>query len=144
MRLLPILIQVVTILYVSEAKIFKRCEFVHQLEKHGVPDWQIPTLTCLAKWESSFDSGKLDYKYGKHGIFQINEKVWCSPYDYPGRECETTCSNFRDKHLADDIACALKIYKDTRELSGIGYDAWDSYWEHCASNNNLAYLRNCD
>ncbi|CAH1107220.1 unnamed protein product [Psylliodes chrysocephalus] len=143
MKILIIFVYALAILCASQAKMFKRCQFVHQLAQHGVPDWQIPTFTCIAHWESGYDSGKLDYKTGTHGIFQINERVWCSPFETPGRECRTTCSQFRDEYIADDIACALKIYKDTLELSEIGYDAWGSYWEHCATGNNMEYVKGC-
>ncbi|CAG9864705.1 unnamed protein product [Phyllotreta striolata] len=127
----------------SDAKVFERCQLARELAKHGVPDEQIPTFVCIASRESGGDSGKIDYKTGRHGVFQIDEHVWCSPYERPGRECEASCSSFRDDFIGDDIACAMKIYKDTKQLSSVGYDAWGSYWEHCASGNNLEYVEGC-
>ncbi|XP_028144016.1 lysozyme-like [Diabrotica virgifera virgifera] len=143
MKSFAIFFCVVVIFCVSRAKVFDKCEIVTKMSKHGVPWSKIPTFVCLIKWESGFDSGKLDYKTGKHGLFQINEKVWCSPYTNPGRECNTTCSDFRDDHIMDDINCALKIFSDTLDLSGIGFDAWTSYWDHCAADDNMDYVEGC-
>lgn len=51
----------------SDAKLLTHCEFVHQLRKYGVPKWQIPTLSCIAYWESNYNSSKVDFERGKYG-----------------------------------------------------------------------------
>ncbi|KAG5863401.1 hypothetical protein JTB14_013197 [Gonioctena quinquepunctata] len=127
---------------VSESKHFSVCHFVDQLQKHGVPEWQVPTLTCIALWESRLNSRHFDLDNGKHGIFGIVEDNWCSPNEYPGGECETTCSSFRDDHLGDDIDCALLIYQDSKKATGVGYSAWNVYWSHCAWVNTK-YVEKC-
>lgn len=60
----------------SNAKMFLPCEFVHQLYKHGTPGWQIPTMTCIAVWESGLNSSKINVEYGRHGELFIFIKIY--------------------------------------------------------------------
>ncbi|KAJ8929583.1 hypothetical protein NQ314_017715 [Rhamnusium bicolor] len=92
----------------SEGKVYGRCEFARHLLKHGVPKWQIPTWTCIARHESEYDTTKINHNTGDHGILQISQLYWCSNNNQPGKACKKTCSKFRDNYIGDDIACAKK------------------------------------
>ncbi|XP_018562961.1 lysozyme c-1-like [Anoplophora glabripennis] len=120
----------------SEAKVFERCEFAHQLLKYGIPKWQIPTWTCIAQHESNFDTSQINHSSGDHGILQISEIYWCTAHGGPGKACKKTCADFRNDYLGDDIACAKTIYEEHQRLSGNGFNAWVAYRNHCTGDNS--------
>lgn len=53
------------------------------------------------------------------------------------------CRNLRNRHLKDDVSCALQIYKLALEETGVGYDAWEVYYPRCAEGNNKQYVSDC-
>lgn len=50
---------------------------------------------CLIKAESSRDTGKVSKpnrnKSVDYGLFQINDKYWCSNTGTAGKDCHVTC-----------------------------------------------------
>ncbi|KAJ8922213.1 hypothetical protein NQ315_004150 [Exocentrus adspersus] len=127
---------------VSEAKVFERCEFAHQLLKYGVPKSQIPTWTCIARHESEFDTSKINHDTGDHGILQISQIYWCTESGGPGKACKKTCADFRNDYLGDDIECAKTIYNEHQRLSGNGFNAWVVFKTHC-SGDNSKFVEGC-
>ncbi|XP_017771952.1 PREDICTED: lysozyme c-1-like [Nicrophorus vespilloides] len=110
------------------AKVFSPTEFGNVMLANGIPKGQIETWKCIAKWESSYNTAAHNTASGDHGIFQINERWWCSP---PGKGCGMTCNSLRDADITNDIKCAKIIYEEHQRLTGNGFNAWVAYKNHC-------------
>lgn len=86
---------------------------------------EVPTMLCIAKYESSFNTqavnknknGSTDY-----GLFQINDRWW-------GHVCPV------DKLLDAEynIQCARTVF------DAMGYDAWIAYRKHRGECDNATY-----
>lgn len=123
-----------------EGKIFRKCELVNTLVRNGVPRNQIANWVCLAKHESNFNS-RIKSRMNRnrsfdHGIFQINDRYWCSPPG-PHNECKINCSSLRDDKISDDIKCARKIY------ARHGFRAWYGWRRNCNGKNLKSYVSGC-
>lgn len=59
-----------------DARIYGRCELARSLKKAGVPRSHISTWVCIAKYESNYNTTKINFKTGDYGIFQISEFYW--------------------------------------------------------------------
>ncbi|CAL4152023.1 unnamed protein product, partial [Meganyctiphanes norvegica] len=113
-------------------KLFEKCELADVLEnKHSMPRDQVKIWVCIAQYQSSFNTGDMvigdDSK--SYGLFHITNKYWCKDDDEnPNFKniCETSCTNFLDADLTDDLACIEKIIKDTESWKGegTGLTAW--------------------
>lgn len=55
-----------------------------------------------------------------HGIFQINDRYWCTDADDDIKACGITCKALEDDDLTDDIACARRIYRQHKRQGGNG------------------------
>ncbi|XP_069673831.1 lysozyme c-1-like [Periplaneta americana] len=122
------LITAVIALKTAEAKIFKKCDLVHQLKKHGVPKDEWSDWVCIAKGESSYNTkainthnpdGSYDY-----GIFQINNRYWCKTGS-KGHECNIKCEDLLNDDISEDIRCAQLIKKMQ------GFKAWVAWNKKC-------------
>nr|DBA25597.1 TPA: hypothetical protein GDO54_009972 [Pyxicephalus adspersus] len=95
------------LIYVSEGKIFRRCEIVkianEQLDGYAgasAADW-----TCLMEHESDYNSALIQDNQAQsrdYGIFQINSKYWCDDgrIDTANR-CNIKCwSKYNGKSLS--------------------------------------------
>ncbi|XP_060520008.1 uncharacterized protein LOC132698126 [Cylas formicarius] len=121
------------------AKIYDKCELARELKNFDLPDQQIPTWVCIAKYESLFDTSATNNGTGDHGLFQISQQYWCSP---PGFGCNKRCSAFRDDDIADDVECIRRIFNEHKRLSGDGFNAWAVYPLYC-SGDNSQFLKGC-
>nr|Q7SID7.1 RecName: Full=Lysozyme; AltName: Full=1,4-beta-N-acetylmuramidase [Antheraea mylitta]1IIZ_A Chain A, LYSOZYME [Antheraea mylitta] len=114
-------------------KRFTRCGLVNELRKQGFDENLMRDWVCLVENESARYTDKIANvnKNGSrdYGLFQINDKYWCSKGSTPGKDCNVTCSQL----LTDDITvastCAKKIYKRTK------FDAWSGWDNHCNHSN---------
>lgn len=79
----------------ASAKVFTKCELAEKLHYSGgiskslLPDW-----LCLVESESDYDSSVIgpvntDDSYD-WGIFQINDRYWCS-VGIAGKACNANC-----------------------------------------------------
>ena len=120
-----------------ESNYQSECQVVSYLKKAGFPSSSWGTMTCIAKYESSWNcdaknknvDGSTDY-----GLFEINSYYWCSgdptsKYD----ECGTSCSSLYD--CQKNTNCAYRVYKEQ------GYNAWYGYQYHKTECDN--YQVNC-
>ncbi|CAG9840778.1 unnamed protein product [Diabrotica balteata] len=122
------------------SKIYNRCELARELKyKHNVPDEQISKWVCIAERESNLNTSSLGN--GDHGIFQISEQYWCSPYG-KGSGCNAFCGDFRDHDLTDDVACIEIIFNEHVGISGDGFNAWAVYPFYCKGDTSF-YTSNC-
>ncbi|XP_067140633.1 lysozyme c-1-like [Centruroides vittatus] len=124
---------------IEEAKVFNRCEMATILVRNGFPRHEIPNWLCLIRHESNFNSratnrnidGSID-----HGIFQINDRYWCSPPG-PHNDCNVKCSNLLDDNIADDMRCARIIYRRHK------FNAWYGWKNNCRGKNLQQYVNGC-
>ncbi|CAG9558004.1 unnamed protein product [Danaus chrysippus] len=128
-----------TLIALAGARIYDRCELARDLLRLGVPREQVPTWVCIAFHESRYDTRARNPNSGDHGLLQISEVYWCGP----GKACGLPCSALRDDDIADDVRCALQIYKEHTRLQGDGFMAWVVYPHYCRSNPKK-YIVDCD
>nr|P50717.1 RecName: Full=Lysozyme; AltName: Full=1,4-beta-N-acetylmuramidase; Flags: Precursor [Hyphantria cunea]AAA84747.1 lysozyme [Hyphantria cunea] len=124
-----------------EAKYYStRCDLVRELRKQGFPENQMGDWVCLVENESGRKTDKVGpvNKNGSkdYGLFQINDKYWCSNTRTPGKDCNVTCADL----LLDDITkastCAKKIFKRHN------FRAWYGWRNHC-DGKTLPDTSNC-
>lgn len=128
-----------TLIALTGARIYDRCELARDLLRLGVPRDHVPTWVCIAFHESRYDTTARNPNSGDHGLLQISELYWCGP----GKACGLPCSALRDDDITDDVRCALQIYKEHTRLQGDGFMAWVVYPHYCRSNPKK-YLVDCD
>lgn len=84
------------------------------LQQAGFPEKAIPTMVCIAKWESGLDPTALNFNQNNTvdvGLFQINSSWF--------KKCRTNLVPLYDE--AENSRCALLIYNVQ------GFDAWTAY-----------------
>jgi len=93
-------------------------EVADDLRAVGVDEQDVPTMVCIAKWESTFferarnrnRNGSTDY-----GLFQINDRYWLGP-------CGVGRNGLLD--AAANARCAKLV------LDRQGFSAWYGYRAH--------------
>ncbi len=102
------------------------CQISSFLKKSGFPDYTIPTMVCISKYESSYNcdatnkntDGSTDY-----GLMQINSYYWCSGDALSKyNECKVACSSLFN--CLYNTNCAYIVWKQQ------GYTAWYGYKNH--------------
>lgn len=143
------LVLVATVLGVSTAKIFEKCELASLLEKvYGVSREDVKKWVCIAQYESSFDTSSVnDFNTNgskDYGLFQLNNKYWCDD-TYGKNVCRMPCADLLDDDLTDDVACFKKIIKETEQWKGqgTGYTAWVAYTNRCQKVDLDEYMSEC-
>ncbi|KAL1459817.1 hypothetical protein WDU94_011771 [Cyamophila willieti] len=132
----------------TEGKTFGKCELAKYLARKSVIHRsEIPTWVCIASKESTRNSKKRSPKNKNgsrdHGIFQINDKYWCTASGPAGKECHAKCSSFEDDDISDDVACVAKIYAQTKRAKHNGFKAWSTY-KFCNTKHKVdAYVKGC-
>ena len=80
----------------ASAKVYSKCELAKKLDAAGIPRSKLPDWVCLVKFESSYNSkakGKMNTNGSfDWGIFQINDKYWCS-VGKNGKDCNANCNS---------------------------------------------------
>ncbi|CAG0922636.1 unnamed protein product [Notodromas monacha] len=109
-------------------KNFGKCELAEELAfRHDVPLEEVPHWVCIAKHESTFDTSAINRNYWDgskdYGLFQINDRYWCSPPD-DQNSCRVNCVDLLDDDIRNDVKCARKIFKIHRRNEGNGFLAW--------------------
>jgi len=102
------------------------CQISNYLKKSGFPDYTIPTMVCISKYESVNNcdatnkntDGSTDY-----GLMQINSYYWCSGDSLSKyNECKIACSSLFNCQY--NTNCAYIVWKQQ------GYTAWYGYQIH--------------
>lgn len=113
------------------------CQVSSFLKKSGFPEYAIPTMVCISKYESSYNcdatnkntDGSTDY-----GLMQINSYYWCSGDALSKyNECKMSCSSLFNCQY--NTNCAYIVWKQQ------GYTAWYGYKNHKSECDN--YKINC-
>jgi lysozyme C len=113
------------------------CQVASYLRKSGFPEYSVPTMVCISKYESSNNcdatnkntDGSTDY-----GLMQINSYYWCSG-DPKSKynSCGTSCTSLFN--CQTNTNCAYTVWKQQ------GYTAWYGYKNHKSECDN--YKINC-
>uniref|UniRef100_A0A1B0A290 lysozyme n=1 Tax=Glossina pallidipes TaxID=7398 RepID=A0A1B0A290_GLOPL len=132
---------------ILETKVYTQCSLAQELYfKHNIPIYDVATWICIAQHASHFDTSKIgpigDDDSKSYGLFQINDRYWCSRYSYDGKGCNVPCANLLDSDISDDIRCIKLIQKEHERISGDGFDAWTHYKSHC-QNENVTRIAKC-
>ncbi|XP_072938934.1 lysozyme-like [Epargyreus clarus] len=129
MKYAVVLVALFAVFLQSEAKQLSRCQLVHELRNQGFPEAQMRDWVCLVEHESSRRTHKIGTvnKNGSrdYGLFQINDKYWCSKTSTPGKDCNLTCNDVITDDITKASTCAKKIYKRH------GFRAWYGWINNC-------------
>ncbi|XP_055973886.1 lysozyme C, milk isozyme-like [Sorex fumeus] len=130
-----------------EAKKFSKCELAKKLKAEGMDGYHGYSLAnwiCLAEHESNYNTkafnGKNSDGSSDYGIFQLNNRWWCTDNKYPSAHgCNMACNKFMDENIDDDITCAKRVVKDPNGMS-----AWVGWVKHCKGKDLSNYLAGCN
>ncbi|PZC80959.1 hypothetical protein B5X24_HaOG213728 [Helicoverpa armigera] len=131
---------VLTICLYCEAKYFAtRCDLVHELRKQAFPEDKMADWVCLIDSESArhTDIVSKPNKNGSrdHGLYQINDNLWCSNTTVPGKGCHVTCADIVTDDITKASICAKKIFRRQ------GFVAWHGWTKRC--QGTLPDISNC-
>jgi len=102
------------------------CQISTYLKKSGFPDYTIPTMVCISKYESSYNcdaTNKNTDSSTDYGLMQINSYYWCSGDALSKyNECKVACSSLFNCQY--NTNCAYIVWKQQ------GYTAWYGYQKH--------------
>nr|ABC73705.1 lysozyme [Antheraea pernyi] len=126
-------------LHNCEGKWFTKCGLVHELRRQGFDESLMRDWVCLVENESSRYTNKIGKvnKNGSrdYGLFQINDKYWCSKTSTPGKDCNVTCNQLLTDDITVAATCAKKIYKRHK------FNAWYGWLNHC--QHSLPDISDC-
>ena len=113
------------------------CQISNYLKKSGFPDYTIPTMVCISKYESSYNcdaTNKNTDSSTDYGLMQINSYYWCSGDALSKyNECKIACSSLFNCQY--NTNCAYVVWKQQ------GYTAWYGYKNHKSECDS--YKLNC-
>jgi len=119
------------------SNIQSQCQIANYLKKSGFPDYTIPTMVCISKYESSYNCDavhKNQDSSSDYGLMQINSYYWCSGDPLSKyNSCGTSCSSLYNCQM--NTNCAYTVWKQQ------GYNAWYGYKNHKSECDN--YKINC-
>lgn len=123
---------------IPRSKAYKPCELAQELYQfHRVPFEEVASFVCVAFHESRLvTSSQLDEN--GHGLFQFQERWWCKNGDGMAKECDSTCDEFRDIELSDDVACAMKVKQRH------GFSGWSTFNKYCSKEVVEKMLKGCN
>uniref|UniRef100_A0A240PMQ9 Lysozyme n=1 Tax=Anopheles atroparvus TaxID=41427 RepID=A0A240PMQ9_ANOAO len=131
---------VLAILSSAYGKIFTKCELARVLFNNGFPKSQIPDWLCIAQNESGYNTAALNTKNTNgsmdYGMFQINNKYWCSTTSTPGKDCNITCAKLLDDNILDDLTCIRTIFNRHK------FSAWVA-WRNKCNGKPLPSIAEC-
>ncbi|RVE51865.1 hypothetical protein evm_003485 [Chilo suppressalis] len=140
MNWLLIFAVVISALLHCEAKTFTRCGLVQELRRKNFPESDMRNWVCLIEHESGRRTdiigppnrdGSRD-----HGLFQINDHLWCNDSNVPGKDCHATCAELRTDDITKACSCAMIIFRRQ------GFYAWYGWIDHC-KGKPLPDISNC-
>lgn len=122
------------------AKDISRCDLVKELRKHGFPEDKLADWVCLVEAESSRKTHKIGKvnKNGSrdYGLFQINDKYWCSNTNTAGKDCNVTCADVTTDDITKAAVCAKKVYRRHNFMAWYG-------WRNKCQGKSLPDISSC-
>lgn len=111
-----------------DARIVGQCDAVKELSKAGISKTFHSNWVCLIQNVSGFRTdlvtGPQTASSYAFGIFQISSRKYCVR-GRAGGVCNKKCEDFLNDDIADDVACAVKIFN----AEGLKY--WDGWRMKC-------------
>nr|ABI94387.1 lysozyme 2 [Triatoma infestans] len=123
-----LLLCLVALLGVSEARVFTRCELARELLWQGIPRGDLPNWICLIETVSGRDTAAItgsdfDGVY-YYGLFQISDRYWCM-HGEPGHGCSVKCEDLLSDDITASVKCALLIKNQQ------GWNSWYLWRNQC-------------
>ncbi|XP_075974259.1 lysozyme-like [Anticarsia gemmatalis] len=113
----------------SEAKVFTRCGLVQELRRQGFPANQLRDWVCLIEAESGRNTaviGPVNSNGSRDwGLFQINDRYWCSTGSSPGKDCNVRCRDLITDNITRASNCAKIIFRRHN------FNAWYGWINKC-------------
>ncbi|XP_060765145.1 lysozyme C [Neoarius graeffei] len=132
------------LLAVVSAKQYERCELARAIQQTGLAGYDGISLgnwLCLAKHESNYNTDAIDHDADgstDYGIFQINDRWWCSNGQFPSANgCGISCNEL----LSDNIWAAAQCAKVIVRQQGI--TAWVAWRAYCRGQDVSSYAAGC-
>ncbi|KAL4713617.1 hypothetical protein ACJJTC_016700 [Scirpophaga incertulas] len=139
-KLLVVVCALAVLNCICYAKELSRCELVTALRAQGFPEDKMRDWVCLVENESGRKTHKKSprNKNGSYdyGLFQINDKYWCSNTSTPGKDCNVTCADLLTDDITKAATCAKKVFKRH------GFMAWYGWRNHC-NGKSLPDISKC-
>ncbi|XP_063377699.1 lysozyme-like [Cydia fagiglandana] len=124
-----VLVVLAALVALAAAKQFEKCELVRELRKQGFPEPQMRDWVCLVEKESGFRTDAIGKLNGDsswdHGLFQVNDRYWCTRDGPPGLECNVSCAALRTDDITAAATCVKKIF------ARHGFAGWTAWKAHC-------------
>ncbi|KAL4715323.1 hypothetical protein ACJJTC_004775 [Scirpophaga incertulas] len=140
MKVILAIVAFATLYMCCESKTFTRCGLVRELRRQGFPEDKLRDWVCLIEHESGRRTdviGPANYDGSHdHGLYQLNDHIWCSNSNTPGGECHVTCAEVRTDDITKASNCAKKIFQRQ------GFNAWYGWINHC-KGRPLPDISNC-
>ncbi|XP_067321669.1 lysozyme C-like isoform X1 [Anolis sagrei] len=132
------LVLFVLLLIGNAARKFELCELYYKLRALGMDGFrgiEVKKLVCLSQFPAegntrhyAVDHRNIPY----YGIFQLSGHEWCDNGRHTTQnKCNTSCNNFLDDNIRDDVQCLKKVLTEYRI----------NHWRHYKNNCNLNTLR---
>ncbi|XP_034826898.1 lysozyme-like [Maniola hyperantus] len=128
MKCMLVLIALAVVVLQCEGKTFTRCELVRELRRQRFPERQLRDWVCLVERESNRRTNAIRNESNgsrSYGLFQINDRFWCSNTNTPGKDCNVRCSDLITPEITRASNCAKTIYNRQ------GFNAWNGWKSHC-------------
>ncbi|XP_066506350.1 LOW QUALITY PROTEIN: lysozyme C-like [Hoplias malabaricus] len=134
------------VLFVGAAKAmyYTNLELVSTLQAAGMDGYagvSLANWVCLAFAESSYNTNAIHYDSDgstDYGIFQINDRWWCSNGQFPSYNgCGISCNQLMSDNIQAEIACAKIIVKQ-QVIS-----AWVGWQLRCEGQDVSQYIAGC-
>ncbi|XP_068632595.1 lysozyme-like [Battus philenor] len=120
----------------SDCRQLSRCELVYELRRHGFPEQLMSDWVCLVEHASDRRTHHVSppRQDGSktYGLFQVNDRHWCSNTSSPGKECNVTCRQLLSDDITRAAACAKKVYQRH------GFIAWNTWVLNCQESSELS------
>jgi hypothetical protein len=127
-------------IYVSHAKVYKKCELAKELnEVYDIAWYDVGTYVCIAERQSSLNTNSVGQGL-YYGLYQISSEFWCD-HNSAGKACNLHCNELVNDDLSDDLRCVQAIIEEHKRISGNGFNAWPS-GSSCQSLGN-GYISDC-
>ena len=109
-----------------------KCQVYNYLRASSFPSSEWARFTCIALYESSYNTEAVNTQTWDYGLLQISSIYWCNDgvHQNIANGCNTQCSALFDVNA--NIRCAYTVY------SIQGATAWTAYTAHRSECDNFS------
>lgn len=106
---------------VASGKVYRRCDLVKELRNFDVPEEEIATWVCIARYESNYNTSAMNPGSGDHGLFQISQLYWLVDLDKAMAWHGQRFQPFPLTLLTEKFLLSLKV-KGNRDLPPLAFN----------------------